>query len=1247
MRLPDFLEALRFSCDFKTNVFSIGEVNFSHSTYQIEVIESKNNQSFWVFLQFQEETLSDSFCTCDESSEKGACFHMLKAVGFVQGRRPFVHKEFYSSFWHHLFLLFFKKSYPSQPRVLKTKKECLELTEKSGEPLFLLQGHGPFFAKIEEFIEARGKETEETSIKFSNLSEREIELWREGRPSRELSYELSFFSDIAKFLYVELVAKESETQSWHEVVFKERREGFPEEVALRMQDGTLSFRVNQEELEELVSGLGACSSSLPLICEAKASIDKIIYNEQKKSFEIYRSFERTVEKTQRAMHLGKYRYVPGIGFFAPQKELKTKERIEDENAICKFLDEAQNEDTHLLREKMQGKGAVLIHEGQYPVRYALSIDAKESLCIEASLFEEGDLQSKKADFFGSWVFLPAAGFYKTAGLVFSQAIKKIAKDEVSAFLHEKRLWMNQFPGFSVHIARREHDLSYTLTKTGGLILHAEKTKSKKEGLEIDFGDWLWQKGEGFFLKENAYEAASLPFEKQIAAHQIADFIRRHHELLEGVSGFFQKECPIESVGLSITVKKKGLISILPDYVWKNAYDQKEALFFDDYVYIKNKGFYHIPAALRPVPHIREIASDDSESWNVFFLDVLPRLKQEYRCVVDPRLEKSEDLALVLKEIENKKKKATFEWDLDLSFRSKFGKVDLDEILLAKKRGTRFVPTKAGLLDLEETRFGWLTTDFSKKKQEKTTEKAYRLSSVDLLRMQAYEGHAFEYEVQKQELFERLLSFKPVTPPEYPDLQCELRPYQKSGVEWLWFLYQNGLSGLLCDDMGVGKTHQAMALISAIRSECKKENEKARFLIVCPTSLIYHWQEKIAKFCPDLRVKTYIGTMRALHDFEESSDVLLTTYGIWRQEHKKFRTFYFEAAFFDELQIAKNHVSQIYMALLDARSRMKIGLTGTPVENQLRELKALFDLVLPGYMLPDFEFREFFARPIEKEANYDRRALLARYVKPFVLRRRKADVLPDLPEKTEDYCLAELIGKQRALYQQVVTQQSLGLIQMLKDDANPIPYMHIFALLTSLKQICNHPAVYLKDFENYECYESGKWEAFLELLEEAQESEQKVVVFSQYLGMLDIMRHHLTKQGIQFAEIRGQTKDRGEEIRRFNHDPKCMVFLGSLQASGLGIDLTAASVVIHYDRWWNPARENQATDRVHRIGQTRGVQVFKMVTKESIEENIDKMIERKKGLFEHVVAFDDHQVMKRFSRQEIIQLLEGLGLQDES
>ncbi len=291
------------------------------------------------------------------------------------------------------------------------------------------------------------------------------------------------------------------------------------------------------------------------------------------------------------------------------------------------------------------------------------------------------------------------------------------------------------------------------------------------------------------------------------------------------------------------------------------------------------------------------------------------------------------------------------------------------------------------------------------------------------------------------------------------------------------------------------------------------------------------------------------------------------------------------------------------------------------------------------MLTDADFKSFFVVPIEKENNLQKRRQLQKMIHPFVLRRRKEEVLEDLPEKIEEVIHCEMTSKQGQLYQTVLKSAREKIVSEISNQQTAVPYIHVFALLSQLKMICDHPAVFHKTPWEYRKYESGKWELFLELLEEARDSKQKIVVFSQYLGMLDIIEEHLKENKIGYASIRGATQNRGEQLLKFKDDPSCEVFVASLQAAGLGIDLTAASVVIHYDRWWNAARERQATDRVHRIGQKRGVQVFKLVTKDSFEERIDQLISRKGALMEEIVAIDDHQVLKSFTREELLELLQ--------
>jgi SNF2 family DNA or RNA helicase len=312
--------------------------------------------------------------------------------------------------------------------------------------------------------------------------------------------------------------------------------------------------------------------------------------------------------------------------------------------------------------------------------------------------------------------------------------------------------------------------------------------------------------------------------------------------------------------------------------------------------------------------------------------------------------------------------------------------------------------------------------------------------------------------------------------------------------------------------------------------------------------------------------------------------------------------------------------------------MKLGLTGTPIENALTELKALFDLVLPGYLGSDEQFARRTASGVDT---------VRRMIAPFVLRRVKAAVLDELPEKIEDIRKCELSEEALGLYRQALASKGAPLVEQLRSSAAPLPYIHIFALLTLLKRICDHPALVGGRPDAYQRYRSGKWDLFQELLFESLDGGQKVVVFSQFLGMLAIMERLLRDLGVGYAVLTGATRERGQVIRRFNEDPACRVFLGSLRAGGTGIDLVGGTVVIHYDRWWNAAREDQATDRVHRIGQRRAVQVFKLVTEGTLEEKISAIIERKRRLMESVVRPDDARLDKIFSREELIDLLGGI------
>lgn len=567
-------------------------------------------------------------------------------------------------------------------------------------------------------------------------------------------------------------------------------------------------------------------------------------------------------------------------------------------------------------------------------------------------------------------------------------------------------------------------------------------------------------------------------------------------------------------------------------------------------------------------------------------------------------------------------------------------LSLKEILQARKEGQRFISLEDGWVDCRSAEFeGFaLWEQDLAEGDEKHGCEDLKFSRLDLLRLQALSPSTLKVvgntpQTQQVKAFFDLTPAKPLT--SLKGLVSSLRTYQMRGVDWLSFLFENRLGGLLCDDMGLGKTHQVMGLMVKLREEKK---ERRPFLVVCPTTVLSHWIKKIAEHTRGLHVRVFHGGERELSNRLEGNQVLLTTYGILRNDIDRLKEISFSLAIFDEIQNLKNPETQGHQAARKLQAGIKVGLTGTPIENNLMELKALFDLTVPGFLGSAESFQENYLKPIEQDLHSRARKRLNRMISPFVLRRLKATVLNELPEKIEDLRFCQLSEDQIRLYREALAGRGKDLLKTLKDQKSSVPYIHIFALLTLLKQICNHPALALKKIDQFEKYLSGKWDLFQELLEEGLGSGQKIVVYSQFLGMIEIMERYLTQTGWGFVTLTGSSQKRGELIDRFNQDPECRIFLGSLKAGGVGIDLVAASMVIHYDRWWNAAREDQATDRVHRIGQRRGVQVFKLITAGTLEEKISAIIERKKNLMEAVVKENDPNLLKTFTRQELIELL---------
>ena len=567
------------------------------------------------------------------------------------------------------------------------------------------------------------------------------------------------------------------------------------------------------------------------------------------------------------------------------------------------------------------------------------------------------------------------------------------------------------------------------------------------------------------------------------------------------------------------------------------------------------------------------------------------------------------------------------------------RVSLADILKARQAGNRYIGTPSGWVDTQSDEIEKLATALAGSISPERFEndgRVVRLSRQELFQISALEPSrpSVDGEDEAAAALSRLLDLTPSNPPASLGLSSSLREYQQTGFKWLWWLWENRLGGLLCDDMGLGKTHQVMALMAGIMA---KTTARRRCLVVCPTTVLSHWENKIRQHAPALSALVYHGTQRALDEVPESVNVLITSYGVLLRDIDKFDAIGIALAVFDEMQQIKNADTKTHQAANRLSAEVKIGLTGTPIENTILELKSLMDVVVPGY-LDAASLGGGSDAAGANDLDADGRRRLRRLIYPFTLRRMKSTVLDELPPKIEDIRTCELTPKQVKLYRDAIDARAKGILASLADDTAQIPYIHIFALLTLLKQICNHPAQVEKRPVDPDDRDSGKWELFKELLSESLDSGQKVVVYSQFTEMIAIIAEHLSHQGIDHVVLTGRSRHRGKLIDRFNTDPACRVFVGSLKAGGTGIDLVAGSVVIHYDRWWNAAKEDQATDRVHRIGQQRGVQVFKLVTLGTLEEKISALIEKKRRLMADIVREDDPGLLKSFSREELMDML---------
>lgn len=471
--------------------------------------------------------------------------------------------------------------------------------------------------------------------------------------------------------------------------------------------------------------------------------------------------------------------------------------------------------------------------------------------------------------------------------------------------------------------------------------------------------------------------------------------------------------------------------------------------------------------------------------------------------------------------------------------------------------------------------------------------------------------------------------------EIPEnLKDILREYQKTGFRWLKTLSAYGLGGILADDMGLGKTLQVLTLLL---SE-KEEQGALPSIIVAPTSLVYNWACEIEKFTPELKALVVAGnkTDRAYSlGGLENYDVLITSYPLIRRDVELYQTLNFKYCILDEAQHIKNPASVSAKSVKEINAKNYFALTGTPIENSLTELWSIFDFIMPNYLLSMGKFQRKFEKPIINEGDQERLSILGKHIRPFIMRRLKRDVLKELPEKLENTVVAELTIEQKKLYLAYLKQIKGEIQEEIKNKGFQKSHIKILSGLTRLRQICCHPAMFIDDYRGG----SGKLELLEEIIRDALDSGHRLLLFSQFTTMLHIIKNSFESMGISYKYLDGSTeiKTRGHLVRQFN-DGEGEVFLISLKAGGTGLNLTGADMVIHFDPWWNPAVEDQATDRAYRIGQQNTVHVMKFVTLGTIEEKILNLQDRKKKLIDSVIEPGETLVSK-LSESEIRELFE--------
>jgi len=483
--------------------------------------------------------------------------------------------------------------------------------------------------------------------------------------------------------------------------------------------------------------------------------------------------------------------------------------------------------------------------------------------------------------------------------------------------------------------------------------------------------------------------------------------------------------------------------------------------------------------------------------------------------------------------------------------------------------------------------------------------------------------------------QKLTDFETLPEVDMPvNFNGHLRPYQKAGYNWFHFLKEYHFGGCLADDMGLGKTIQTLALLQKNKEDAEAAGLKCTSLAIMPTSLIYNWLAEAKKFAPQLKLMVHTGTFRYKSpEVFSNYDLVITTYGISRIDIELFKSYFFDYVILDESQNIKNPSSKSFQAVRQLKSKFKLILSGTPVENSVNDLWTQMSFINPGLLGIQQFFMNEFVTPIEKKKDEDKARKLQALIKPFVLRRTKEQVATELPPKTENLFYCQMSEEQSAVYEKVKSEYRNELLKSLDDGSFPKKQIQVLQGLIKLRQIANHPVMIDSEYEG----DSGKFENVVHTLSNVLEGGHKVLIFSQFVRQLNIYREYFDMEDIPYVYLDGSTQNRGDVVKQFQEDPKTRVFLISIKAGGVGLNLTEADYVFILDPWWNPAVEQQAIDRTHRIGQTKNVFIYKFITKDSVEEKILALQQRKLSVARALITTEE-SFIKSLSVEDIKEIL---------